>query len=47
MRAVRRILSLAAMALGLAVAAFSLGSGTAGADSTVNWDAVAQCGPQW
>ncbi len=49
MGTVRRILTVAAMALGLALAAFSLGSGTAAADGTVNWDAVAQCesGGNW
>ncbi len=49
MRAVRRILAFAALILGMALAACSLGSGTAVADSTVNWDAVAQCesGGNW
>jgi len=46
---VRRILTLAVLAFGIALGAFPLGSGTAGADSTVNWDAVAQCesGGNW
>ena len=49
MRTVRRILILAAMAFGIAMGAFSLGSGTASADRAVNWDAVAQCesGGNW
>ena len=34
---------------GVALAAFTLGSGTAAAESTVNWDAVAKCesGGNW
>ncbi len=49
MRTLRRILTLLAMVLGTALAAFSLGAGTASADSTVNWDAIAQCesGGNW
>lgn len=49
MSAIRRILTLAAMALTLALAALALGNGTASADSGVNWDAVAQCesGGNW
>ena len=53
MSAIRRILTLAGsimgLALGLALAAFTLGSGTASADSGVNWDAIAQCesGGNW
>ena len=49
MNSVRRIAALAALALGLAFAALTLGSGTASADSAVNWDAVAQCesGGNW
>ncbi len=46
---IRRILTLAALALAVAFGAFALGSGTASADSGVNWDAVAQCesGGNW
>jgi len=46
---VRRIVTLVAFAVGLALASFALGSGTAAAESTVNWDAVAQCesGGNW
>jgi resuscitation-promoting factor RpfC len=46
--AIRRITTLIALALGLAVGAFTLGSATASADS-VNWDAIAQCesGGNW
>ena len=49
MNSFRRIVALTALALGLAFAALSLGSGTAAADSGVNWDAVAQCesGGNW
>ena len=49
MRIVRRIVTLVAFAIGLALASFALGSGTATAESTVNWDAVAQCesGGNW
>jgi len=49
MGTVRRILTLLAMALGLALTGFSLGTGAAAADSAVNWDAVAQCesGGNW
>lgn len=49
MSTIRRILTLAALALGLALGAFALSSGTASADSGVNWDAVAQCesGGNW
>jgi hypothetical protein len=45
----RRLLTLAALALGLALAAVTLGSGTASADSTINWDAIAKCesGGNW
>jgi hypothetical protein len=45
----RRIITLAALALGLALGALALGSGTAAADSGVNWDAVAKCesGGNW
>ena len=49
MTTIRKIVTLAALALGLAFAVISLGSGTAAADSGVNWDAVAQCesGGNW
>lgn len=49
MSTIRRILTLAALALGAVAAAFALGTGTAAADSGVNWDAVAQCesGGNW
>ena len=49
MSIVRRIFTLVAFAAGLALASFALGSGTAAAESTVNWDAVAQCesGGNW
>lgn len=49
MSAIRRIATLITLALGLALAAFALGSGTASADSGVNWDAVAKCesGGNW
>ena len=48
MSIVRRLLTLAALALGAAFAALTLGSGTAAADS-VNWDAIAKCesGGNW
>jgi hypothetical protein len=46
---VRRIAALVALALGAAVAALALGGGTASADTTVNWDAIAKCesGGNW
>jgi hypothetical protein len=49
MTTLRRLLTLAALALGLALAAVTLGSGTATAVSKVNWDAIAQCesGGNW
>ena len=49
MSAIRRIATLITLALGLALAAFALGSGTASAESGVNWDAVAKCesGGNW
>ena len=49
MSIIRRIIALAALALGLALAAVTLGSGTAAAESAVNWDAVAKCesGGNW
>jgi hypothetical protein len=45
----RRFLTLAALALGLALAAVTLGSGTASADTKINWDAIAECesGGNW
>ena len=48
MSIVRRLLTLAALALGSACAALALGSGTAAAQS-VNWDAIAKCesGGNW
>ena len=47
--AIRKIATLITFALGLALAAFALGSGTASADSGLNWDAVAKCesGGNW
>ena len=53
MSSIRRIVTLAAtalgLALGLAFGAMALGSGTASAAPTVNWDAIAQCesGGNW
>ena len=49
MSSIRRIVTLVAFAVGLALAALTLGSGTATAESTVNWDAVAKCesGGNW
>lgn len=49
MSIIRRIITLTALALGFALAALALGSGTAAADSGVNWDAVAKCesGGNW
>ena len=49
MSSIRRILTLVACTFGLALAALALGSGTATAESTVNWDAIAQCesGGNW
>lgn len=53
MNSIRRIVTLAAtalgLALGLAFGALALGSGTASAAPTVNWDAIAQCesGGNW
>ena len=45
----RRLLTLAALALGLALAAVTLGSGTASANNKINWDAIAECesGGNW
>ncbi len=49
MTRIRRLITLVAAALGLALGALTLGSGTASAASGVNWDAVAQCesGGNW
>ena len=49
MNIVRRIVTLVVVAVGFALVSFALGSGTAAAESTVNWDAVAQCesGGNW
>ncbi len=49
MSIVRRVVTLVAFLIGLALASFGLGTGTAAAESTVNWDAVAQCesGGNW
>jgi len=45
----RRLLTLAALAIGLALVAVTLGSGTASADKKINWDAIAACesGGNW
>jgi len=49
MTTIRRLLTLTALALGLALGAVTLGSGTAAAEGSVNWDAIAQCesGGNW
>jgi hypothetical protein len=49
MTTLRRLLTMAALALGVALGAATLGSGTAAADSRVNWDAIAECesGGNW
>lgn len=49
MSTIRRIAVLVALALGMALGAAALGIGNAAAESTVNWDAVAQCesGGNW
>ena len=49
MRTIRRVCTLVALALGLVLGALAVGAGTAGADTRVNWDAVAQCesGGNW
>jgi hypothetical protein len=49
MTAIRRVVALAVFAFGLVLSAVALGSGTAAADSSVNWDAVAKCesGGNW
>ena len=46
---IRRAFALVAMVLGTAFGAFLLGTGTASADSGVNWDAIAKCesGGNW
>ena len=46
---IRRAFTLAALVIGMALGAFTLGAGTASADSGVNWDAVAKCesGGNW
>jgi hypothetical protein len=46
---IRRAFTLVALVLGTAFGAFLLGTGTAAADSGVNWDAVAKCesGGNW
>jgi hypothetical protein len=46
---VRRVFTLVVFLVGLALASFALGTGTASAESTVNWDALAQCesGGNW
>ena len=46
---IRRIITLTALAVGLALAALAVGSGTAAADNGVNWDAIAKCesGGNW
>lgn len=49
MSSIRRIVTLVACALGVALVSFTLGSGIAAAESTVNWDAIAKCesGGNW
>ena len=46
---IRRAFTLVALVLGMAFGAFLLGTGTASADSGVNWDAIAKCesGGNW
>ena len=46
---IRRAFTLLALILGTAFGAFLLGTGTASADSGVNWDAIAKCesGGNW
>ena len=46
---IRRAFALLVLALGTALGAFLLGTGTASADSGVNWDAIAKCesGGNW
>lgn len=45
----RRAFAFVALVLGTALGVFALGSGTASADSGVNWDAIAKCesGGNW
>ena len=45
----RRVLTFAALTLGAVLTALAVGSGTAAADSSVNWDAIAKCesGGNW
>ena len=49
MKNIRKTIGLATFAGALAVASLALGTGTANADSGVNWDAVAKCesGGNW
>ncbi len=49
MNIARRILTLLALTFGIGLGALALGSGTAAADSGVNWDAIAACesGGNW
>ena len=49
MKNIRKTIGLATFAGALAVAPLALGTGTANADSDVNWDAVAKCesGGNW
>ena len=49
MKNIRKTIGLATFAGALAVAPLALGTGTANADSGVNWDAVAKCesGGNW
>lgn len=49
MSAIRRILTLVALAFGVAMGALALSSATASADSGMNWDAIAKCesGGNW
>lgn len=49
LNAIRRIVALVAFTLALGLGVLALGSGSAVADTTVNWDAVAQCesGGNW
>lgn len=46
---IRRAFTLAVLVIGTALGAFLFGSGTASADSGVNWDAIAKCesGGNW
>jgi hypothetical protein len=49
MTTIRRLITLAALAIGLGLGVVALGSGTAAADTSVNWDAIAKCesGGNW